>query len=303
MKKTNQIKNILLSVIGLSIINFSQSGGSDGLSFLKIGSGARNIALGDNGAVFANDVSAIFYNPAQLKAGTPEIIFTHNAWIQDAATELLGVKFSLFNLPVGIGINSTAIKGIEVRTQPGPAETTFNSHYFFGSLSTAFSLVDDLSAGITVKYLYEDIFYDNAEGIGFDFGLNYRTAIDNLFISAVIKNIGSMNQLQKEATKLPAEIRIGSGYSYDLPDYNLSIQAGGEFQKYLAQNDMHVNFGAEFVYSKMLAVRVGYQTNYESKNISGGLGIYWNQFAFDYALTPFSYGLGQAQTISLKYTF
>lgn len=303
MKKSNQIKILLLALIGLSVFSFAQSGGSNGLSFLKIGSGARNIALGDNGVVFANDVSAIFYNPAQLNLSSPEIIFTHNAWIQDAATELLGVKFSLFNFPVGIGINSTSIRGIEVRTKPGAVETTFNFHYFFGSLSTAFSLIENLSTGVTVKYLYEDIFYDNAEGVGFDFGLHYKTPVENLFISAVVKNIGTMNRLQKEATKLPAEIRVGPSYAFDFPEYKLSIQAGGEFQKYLAQNDSHVNFGTEIVYDKMLAVRLGYQTNYESKNISGGLGLFWNQFSFDYAMTPFSFGLGQAQTISIKYTF
>ena len=302
MKKLYLIKSILL-IFGFAVIGYSQSGGNNGLSFLKIGSGARNIALGDNGAVFANDVSAIFYNPAQLKVGSPEIIFTHNAWIQDASTELLGVKFSLFNLPFGIGINSTSINGIEVRTKPGPVETTFNSHYFFGSLSTAFSFVENLSTGVTIKYLYEDIFYDNAEGFGFDFGLQYKTPIENLFISSVVKNIGTMNQLQKEATKLPAEIRIGPGYTFELQEYDLSLQAGGEFQKYLAQSDLHINFGVEAVYNKMFAVRLGYQTNYESKNISGGLGLYWNQFAFDYAMTPFSYGLGQAQTISIKYIF
>lgn len=302
MKKSNSIKIIIL-LIGLSVVSYSQSAGSNGLSFLKLGSGARNIALGDNGAIFANDVSAIFYNPAQLKTSNPEIIFTHNAWIQDAATELLGVKFSLFNLPIGVGINSTSIKGFEVRTKPGPVETTFNTHYFFGSLSTAFSLIENLSTGITVKYLYEDIFYDNAEGIGFDFGLFYKTPVENLFVSAVVKNIGSMNQLQKEATKLPAEIRVGSVYQYDLPQYNVSIQAGGEFQKYLAQNDSHINFGTEIVYNKMFAVRLGYQTNYESKDISGGLGLYWNQFSFDYAMTLFTYGLGQGQTISIKYSF
>lgn len=302
MKKSNSIKIIVL-LISLSILGYSQSGGSNGLSFLKIGSGARNIALGDNGAVFANDVSAIFYNPAQLKSGNPEIIFTHNAWIQDAATELVGVKFSLFDLPIGIGINSTSIKGIEVRTKPGPVETTFSTHYFFGSLSTAFSLLENLSTGISVKYLYEDIFYDNAEGIGFDFGMYYKTPVENLFVSAVVKNVGSMNQLQKEATKLPAEIRVGPIYQYELPQYDVTLQAGGEFQKFLAQNDAHINFGTEILYNKMFALRFGYQTNYISKDISGGLGIYWNQFSFDYAMTPFTYGLGQGQTISIKYSF
>jgi len=303
MKKLNQKKMLLLLLFGLSVSSFPQSGGSNGLAFLKIGSGARNLSLGDNGVVFANDVSALFYNPAQLQGTSPEIIFTHNSWIQDAATELLGIKFSLFNLPIGIGINSTSIKGIEVRTKPGEAETTFNSHYFFASVSTAFSFFDDISTGITVKYLYEDIFYDMAEGIGFDLGVHYKTPFKNLFVSAVIKNIGTMNQLQKDATKLPSEISVGPGYLFDLPEYNLTLQAGGEFQKFLAQNDVHINIGLETIYNKMFAVRIGYQTNYLSKNISGGLGIYWNQFTFDYAMTPFSYGLGQAQTISIKYTF
>jgi len=303
MKKLNQIKLFLLCVSSLSVFTFGQSAGNNGLSFLKIGSGARNMALGDNGAVFANDVSAIFYNPAQMKAGNPEIIFTHNAWIQDAATELLGVKFSLFNLPIGVGINSTSISGIEVHPTAGPAVATFSAHYFLGSISTAFSLIENLSTGITIKYLYEDIFYDYAEGIGFDFGLTYQSPIENLFISGVLKNIGKMNQLQKEATKLPAEIRIGPFYSFDFSEYKISVKTGGEFQKYLAQDDIHLNFGSEIIYDKIFALRIGYQSNYKSKNISGGLGLYWNQFSFDYAMTPFSYGFGQAQTISIKYTF
>jgi len=303
MKKIYHTGKILLLTVVLLSSSIAQSAGNSGLAFLKIGSGARNIALGDNGAVFANDVSSIFYNPANLQCNAPEVILTHNVWIQDAATELLGVSFSLFNIPFGVGINSTSIKGIEVRTQPGEPEATFNTHYFFASLSAAIPVTDELSFGVTTKYLYEDIFYDNAEGIGFDFGVKYKTVVENLFVSGVVRNIGSMNQLQKEATKLPAEIRVGPAYTINFPESKIALQIGGEFQKYLSQNDIHLNVGAECLYDNWIAVRAGYQTNYLVKNISAGAGLFWSNITFDYAFTPFAYSLGQAQTISLKYGF
>lgn len=45
---------IIITAVSLS----GQSAGNAGLSFLKIGTGARNIALGDNGNTLAQDVTA-----------------------------------------------------------------------------------------------------------------------------------------------------------------------------------------------------------------------------------------------------
>ncbi len=74
-------------------------------------------------------------------------------------------------------------------------------------------------------------------------------------------------------------------------------------QKYLDVDNLHIHVGSEIVYDKQFALRVGYVTDYEAKGISAGAGFYWNGFNIDYAFTPFSYGIGNANTFSLVYTF
>lgn len=297
------IKSVVLFLF-LSVTLIPQSAGKSGLSFLKIGAGARNIALGDNGSVFANDVTAVFYNPANLlKSSAPEIMLMHNEWIQDVRSEVSAVKFSLFGLPLGFGFNSTSISDIEIREKPGDAIGTFAAQYFFGSISTAFKMIEDLNFGATFKYINEDIFQHYSAGYGFDFGLSYSTSIENLDAAFVLKNIGSMKMLRNESTKLPSEVRAGIVYSFNLEKSKIQITPGAEFQKYLATDDIHINFGTEFVYDNLVALRLGYQTFYESKSFTGGIGLSWGSLVFDYALSPFSYGLGQGHTVSLNFKF
>ena len=74
---------ILLFVMILASQIFSQSAGNSGLSFLKFGFGARNIAMGDAGASASNDLSALYYNPSRLvSAEMNEVIFMHKGKIK-----------------------------------------------------------------------------------------------------------------------------------------------------------------------------------------------------------------------------
>jgi hypothetical protein len=298
------MKKIVLILLLFTTYTFSQTAGNTGLSFLKFGFGAKNIAMGDAGAVSANDVTALFYNPAKLAGkNDTEFMLMHSEWIQDVRSEVLGAASEIWGLPVAIGFNVTTVSDIEVRTKPGDPETKFNANYFFGSLSTGFGIVEDIDFGLTLKYLYEGILSDQATGWGFDFGLNYRTSIDGLTTSAVIKNLGSMNDLRNEATKLPSEIRIGPAYHFELTDSKIGITTAAEFQKYLPTDDIHFNLGAEGLYDNMFALRAGYQTGYESRGFTGGIGLIWGNLRFDYAFLPFSLGLGNANLLSLNFSF
>ncbi len=280
---------------------YAQSAGESGLSFLKIGVGARNLALADNGTTQSNDATAIFYNPANIGlTNNSEIFFMHNSWIQDVSVEALAVKFSLFGLPLNIGLNSSNIGNIEIRTNPGEKDGSFNAHYFSSSIGTAFSPIDNLYCGAAYKYLYENLFSDEATGYAFDFGATYLNVIPNLSASAVLKNLGSMSQLRTEKTKLPTEFRLGA--AYQLPEFVNLVKtfSSVEYQKYTSLNDSHINLGIEAVYNSSLALRIGYMTAYESKGFTAGLGIKWNLLDIDYAYTPFKYSLGSAQSISIK---
>jgi hypothetical protein len=298
------MKKILLIFLFSATFILPQSAGNTGLSFLKYGFGARNISMGDAGTALSNDLTALFYNPAKLAlTEKSEVLFMHNEWIQDVRSEVIGAKTTIWGLPFALGFNVTSVDGIEFREIPGEPVTTFDANYFFGSLSTGFFVTDEISMGASIKYLYEGLLNDEASGFGFDFGVNYLLPYKGLTASAVLKNIGSMNELRNESTKLPAEVRIGTAYTYSLDDAKFDFTGGVEFQKYLDTEDNHFNFGGEILYNKLIAARAGYQSGYESRGFTAGVGLMWGNLKFDYAFLPFSLGLGNANLFSLQFKF
>jgi len=283
---------------------FAQSAGNSGLAFLKMGFGARNIAMGNTGAEVSNGVTSLFYNPANLTLSSgSETILMHNQWIQGIKSELLGVSSKLFGISFALGFNVTTVNDIEVRTKPGLPISTFNANYFFGSFSSGFNLTRNISTGFSIKYLYEGMLSNDATGWGFDFGLNYITPIKGLRADVVIKNLGYMNKLKNESTKLPSEIRIGPAYSFKLLNPKIKITTAAEIQKYTGANNVHINTGVEILYDNLLALRGGYQSGYKSKSFTAGFGLNWGNLSFDYAFQPFSFGLGNANMFSLRFKF
>ncbi len=298
------MKKLFITFLLLSSITLAQSAGNSGLSFLKFGFGARNIAMGDAGSSASNDLSALFYNPSRLVSSEQnEVMFMHSEWIQDVRSEVGGIKWNMFSLPWAVGFNVTSVNDIEVRERPGEPISTFNANYFFGSLSSGFNVINNLDFGITFKYLYEGLLNDESSGYGFDFGLNYSTPIEGLTASTVIKNVGSMSALREEETKLPADFRLGGAYNFNLETARLDFIIAGEFQKYLNTDDVHINGGGEIIYNQTFAGRIGYQTGYEARGFTGGVGIMWNNLRFDYAYMPFSLGLGNANLFSIQFKF
>jgi hypothetical protein len=298
------MKKFLLIFILASSYIFAQSAGNAGLSFLKFGFGARNIAMGDAGASASNDLSALYYNPSRLALiEKNEVLIMHSSWIQDVNSELFGIKWNMFGLPWAIGLNYTNISDIEIRTRPGEPDSKFNANYFFGSLSTGFYVWDKLSFGTTIRYLYEGLLSDEANGWGFDFGLNYETPFRGLSVSTVIKNIGSMNALRKQETQLPTDFRLGSAYKFGVESAKLDFIAVAEFQKYLDTDDIHLNLGGDVIYDQIIALRLGYQSGYEAKSFTGGIGLMWGSLRFDYTYMPFTLDLGNANLFSLQFKF
>ena len=121
------IYRILFWTLFSFAITFAQSGSSTGLSFLRIGPSARSISLSDIGSI-DHDISSVFYNPASVNLlKSPGIMFTHQIWIQDVSSEILGANFSIWGLPLFVGVNTTKIKGFEARTLPTEIpDATFN---------------------------------------------------------------------------------------------------------------------------------------------------------------------------------
>ncbi|MBI5729614.1 MAG: PorV/PorQ family protein [Ignavibacteriales bacterium] len=301
-KENIAIKFLFLFLLSTALI--AQSAGESGLTFLKFGFGARNVAMSDLGVVSAIDLSALNYNPSLIALNNKtQLSFTHNSLFQDLNSEMFGASFSAFGLPIAVGINTTTIANIEVRSKPGDVESIFSAHYFAGSISTAYEIINNFYAGATIKYLYESFFSDDANGLGFDFGISYKGLMNGLSLGAAFRNIGSMNELRSQSTKLPTDLRIGAAYNYSITNSRFDFTLLTGFQKYLEQTDSHLHIGGEVVYDKIFALRVGFASGYDSKSISAGFGVKWKGINLDYAFVPFKYGLGDSHIISFIYTF
>jgi hypothetical protein len=297
------IKYIIILVFITTAANAQNDGaGNTGLAFLKLGITSRAISLGEAVVSNTNDASATHYNPAALFNGSKiNLVFMHNEQILGARTEFLAGKITGNKFAFGFSLNNTAVDDIEVREIPGQPLETFNAQNFAMGLSIGYKVNKELSLGITGKFLFEKIYVDNASGFAVDLGGLYSK--EQLSLGLAISNLGSMSELRNQSTKLPVSVRGGGSYLLFIPGLTSALRIGVDGYKVLDGGKMHANAGAEFLYKDFLALRVGYQSGYENKSLTTGIGIKYKSVNLDYAFVPYKFSLGSSHTITLGTNF
>ena len=293
---------IALSLFLTSSLAFSQNDGpgNTGLAFLKLGVGARSVAMGEAFSSVAEDATAFIYNPAMLNfSEKTNIYLSHNVGLFDQKNSFLGAKINLNKINLGIGILRSGVDDIEVRLTPGAPIEKFNSQNLCLGISGSYEVYKNLSFGITGKFLYEKIFTDEASGFALDLGTSYRQ--NNLTFGFAVANIGSMNELNKVSTKLPTLVRFGGSFKKSFDKFSLVVSADGF--KVFDGGKFHIHSGIEGGYKDLIFVRAGYQTNYDNKGFSAGIGFKYMGITLDYALVPYYDTFGTGNTISLGYIF
>ncbi len=291
---------ILIAVTSLKAQN--DGAGNTGLAFLKLGVTSRAVSMGEAVVSSSNDASATNYNPASLFGGTNgNLVFTHNEQVLGVRTEFFAGKVKFSRLALGFSLNNTSVDKIQVREIPGESLGEFTAQNLAIGLSLGYKLNENLSLGMTGKFLFEKIYIDNASGIALDLGGLYVK--DKLSLGIAITNLGSMSVLKNEATKLPSAVRLGGSYNFDLNSISSKLTVGVDGYKVFDGGKFHANTGAELLYKEFLALRVGYQSGYENKSISAGIGLKYKAFSLDYAFVPYKYSLGSSHTITVGTNF
>jgi len=308
---TIQIKPQLFPVLG------GQRAGISTAQFLKIGVGSRASAMGDAFVAVANDVSALYWNPAGLSQFTEnQIIFSHNEWVVDVNHDFIGGVYHLDDANTfGVAVTSLSMDEMKVTTEFAP----FGTGEYFGfsdfaiALSYSRKMTEQFSFGGTIRYIEETLDVLKMRGIMIDLGTYYWTGLGSTRFAVAVTNfgndlapdgevvlIGNRTKSEWQSFSPPTMFRIGFALEpYEDEEHRVttSIQLN-----HPNDNSENVSFGAEYVWNKMFFVRGGYKINVEEQNYTFGAGVNlpvsFANVSVDYAFANFS-RLGSAHRFSI----
>jgi hypothetical protein len=284
------------------IISSLHAAGETGLAALKIGAGARATAMGEAFVAIADDASGLFWNPAgSVWMNKRQAHFTYNSWIQGIQHSIASMTTPTRYGSFGFGLMLNSIDGFERRTIASEEPLgTFSAHDFSLLLNYSRQVRPDLSLGINFKYLNEKIYLDNANGYMVDLGVRYQAPVPGLFLAASLQNFGFSTQMAQEKIRLPRTLRLGAAYR--LPFKPVQMLVAMDYVQ-VVKEASYVNIGAEVLVLPALALRLGYQTGFEEKDLSAGFGVNIGRVEIDYAYVPFGRNLGDAHRFSLTLAF
>jgi hypothetical protein len=287
------------TLILLILLAAARAQGS-GFPSLKLGADARHAAMGNAGTASGFDASAAFRNPAGLAGDScTEAVFSLHRWMQGVKSGFLGIAFKGRKSGGAFHLLYTGVPDIEYRvSEPSPEPAgRFSSTEMAAGASYARALTPVLSAGVSLKFYYERIFVEEALGFGGDIGLSYALSERGLRIGAAVQNIGKTGKLASETIKLPlaAKAGVAAPLAFGFGEGLLLLDCVKE-----RDSKLHVHGGAEFAWRKLLFLRAGYQTGYETYGFSGGIGFSFLKARLDYSLMPMAKGLGDSHRFSVN---
>ena len=294
--------------------------------FLKIGAGARPIGMGSAYTALADDINAVYWNPAGLAriGGNGEATFNHAEWLADTQYD-----FAAFSFNAG-DFGTFALHVISFRTPEEPVRTIrspngtgqvweYDAITFGGTFAR--NLTDKFSIGLTGKYIQENLFNEIARGAALDIGVLYQTPFKNLTLGASITNFGTKMRLdgrdvffnedplpeegsidqvpakfRTESFNIPLFLRFGLAWKVtENENYKIITTVDGAHPN---DNTEFINSGVEIGLKNIIFLRAGYKALF-MENSEGGL-TFGAGLRYDAVGTNFKFDFGYADYGILK---
>ncbi|NOT34200.1 MAG: PorV/PorQ family protein [Candidatus Eisenbacteria bacterium] len=309
------VLGILVIPAGAGAANIFEKVGTFDGQFLKIAVGARASGMGGTFVAIADDASSLYWNAAGIARIDPDgaqLNLNHAQWIADLQFEQIGYVFHMKRFPGAFGINVRALtmKPMVETTayQPDPivgTGRTFDAGMMAVGLTYARSFTDKFSAGFTANLISEGLAEFTQQTYAFDVGTLYDVGTLGMKIGMSISNIGTELKFIDRAGRIPSIFRVGTSFSL-IERADQKLIGAFEFS-HPPDNSERMNVGGEYVYHDFLALRGGYNINYDAEGIAGGVGFRFPVSALakadlDYAYTDMK-DLGSAHRFSLTFDF
>jgi len=293
----------------------SAAGGTTSATFLKLGVGARPVAMGSAFTGIADDVNAVSWNPAGLvNIEGKEFSFMHLEHFQN-------IKYESVCYGVPLSVNSALAFGGGYLYTDDIAKTFINEDVYAGfvrdgsyrledkTFFVAYSrmFAEDKAAGLLIRWLSERIEDYEASGVSLDAGYLMLLS-QNFSFGFSVQNLGGTIRFIAAEEKLPLTLRAGFGYNPYPSDgrlrFGVDVSKSSDYQP-------SVNVGVEYkIIKSVLDIRGGWRfkdlfSDDRLDDISGlscGIGFSFYRYTLDYAFVPYG-ALGYSHRISLTGRF
>jgi hypothetical protein len=262
--------------------------------FFSEGISARSSGMGNAFIGVADDISALYWNPAGLALLQGNTFATTRTTqdLFDLTTQTLSYAMPAWRGAAGFHIvYSSYGEGVACSGDP----RTDCNPILIGEDDTAFSFSygrkwsNNLLLGASVKSVTQKITpAGSLSGIGFDIGALMDVS-ENMRAGLVLQNVGN---LSLGIDNVPMNVRLGA--SYNVPNYKGLLLAFSYESAF--QNESTFNIGAEYSLSENLQARIGSAGG----NFTAGLGVRFENIQLDYAFNR-NEVLGDQSRLTLGY--
>lgn len=299
--KTISVIIVLMTFLfyGFVFAQNDNAGTSSG-TFLKLSTNARTAALGHSGVALSGDASCIYYNPASvIGIKSTDLVLTFSSIYEEMKTGYIGIA-----IPYGIGVIGAGVSyfnsGEMTRTEAAPVgfikTGTFTNSDIGFHLSYSRKFMPELSAGVTLKGVFETLAEKSASAFALDIGGFYT--YDGIDFGLAVRNIGTGLKYDSVSSSLP--MIISAGLAYHAME-GLLFTTSGDLPN---DSDIKFNLGGEYRIIEYFALRLGYNTG--QKDIEGlggltaGFGLFYKNFMLNYAYNLYG-DFGAVHLISLGF--
>jgi hypothetical protein len=185
--------------------------GTTAAEFLTIGAGARGAALGGGYAAIADDIEALYWNPAGAALMTrPGVAVSTYEYVADTRYNWAGLAFPMGGGERVIGFHAGTFgfsdQPIYTVENPEGDGSTYSVAESYLAFTYAQNFSDRFSAGFNAKYISDRLGRTSASGFAFDLGTNFHAMIGDRPIRAsfVIQNLGT--QLRQDGRALDVTV-------------------------------------------------------------------------------------------------
>jgi long-subunit fatty acid transport protein len=278
-------------------------------AFLKVGAGARAIAMGGAYTAIADDINAITWNPAGLSSLTrSELGATHAQLAAGARYDFIGFGQATRYGTLGLAGTYLSQGAIEGRDAGGLPTGGYKASDQAVNIAFAPRPLGGCRLGANVKYIKSGIANDSTQGYAVDFGGQYSLAalpgpgVPRLGLA--VQNLGPGMKFLDQTSQLPLTLAVGLGYR--LP---VGLALAADFKHRPYSRDSQFGLGTEYALLANFALRAGYGTAKTGTGASQGtfsalggfatgLGFKLRNYSLDYSFTPAG-ELGNTQRLSL----